>query len=96
MRDWSELVITELPIVLHLDIRSAVALAVAVVGAGKGGDTQAVVLNSIALGADLMGPNDGCNIVELAPPAGDIGAKAQTDALIFSTLRGRGDEWTQR
>jgi hypothetical protein len=59
-----------------------VACRVTVVGAAEGGDAQTVVLNRIAVLADLMRANDGRNLVELAPSASDVGTKAEADTLL--------------
>ena len=82
MRNRIELVIAELAVRLHPHISRLVARSVAVIRTRECGDAQTVMLNRIALGTDLVRPNDSGDIVELAPSACNVRPKADANTLV--------------
>lgn len=82
MRHGVKLMVRQLSVSLHLDESSLVTSRVAVVGATERSDTQAVVLDGIAVLANLVRPNNGSDLVQLAPSSCDVGSEAEPNTTL--------------
>ena len=90
VRHGFEYLVVELQLRTKVDIGTLVLRGVTVLGSRKDGDTASIVLNLVAVHADLVRTDDGLEPVVLAEPLGDIRAKLESHAsLAGTTARGR-------
>lgn len=89
MRDGFELGIPEFVIRSDLDEGAFIARLIAVMRRGEDGDTTAVVLDFVALHADLVRADDGLEVVFLAEALGDVRTELQADAALGGAATGQ-------
>ncbi|OAK99480.1 hypothetical protein IQ06DRAFT_18923 [Phaeosphaeriaceae sp. SRC1lsM3a] len=82
MRYGIELGVFEFIFRADLDERALVVCAVAVVWCREDGDTAAVVLDLVAVHADLVGSDDGIETIVFAKSLGDVRSELQSNTTL--------------